>query len=577
MAFEDLNNQDQENQIPDQTQNPFFDMLSKYQGSDRPSPTVNDILAPQNDYEQQARNEAARSSGVTGPQAFSTYYPSMENNIQKGYYSGSMIGSNPLFAPASLFPYGLVDARQQALKAAADKKVAEMDAYKKKIQDISNKPPSTKHSSVNPYIKKKFYDGLNDWIVKAKKENPNSDPYQWLNQNPDFHKWMQGVNDLAKYEDQGADAVAKYEEAVSKGEIDDTPQNRKKLESWYRGDHIDGAFSPNGFDDLGAYNVLDLPKIRNVNKLAEEVGKSLPKDVIEGLPSITKGDDYDTIITKTKKAVNGTKALDAIKLAYETNYAGKTGAPDLEKFTKAVLSRVGEENTVDVKTASKHEDKSGLGFIMTAKDLKDGETEIVSTAGGTYGHDEQGNVIRTGDKRGTFGIQDYYPLPAGMKPFDMATTTNVMDIEGNNASSMIGNRQVIPSGVGNVYKVYKDGSPNNGKAIKESQIDQYKRDGYKIYVTPVAILTVLDKDGKDAGTVTTHIDDVSNGIEQRGKDGKYTNGVNVDLLKNRAQERQKEINKAPSVPTATKEQWKKAGWSDAQIDQGVKLGKISVK
>jgi hypothetical protein len=164
-----------------------------------------------------------------------------------------------------------------------------------------------------------------------------------------------------------------------------------------------------------------------------------------------------------------------------------------------------------------------------------------------------------------------------MKPFDMATTTNVMDIEGNNASSMIGNRQVIPSGVGNVYKVYKDGSPNNGKAIKESQIDQYKRDGYKIYVTPVAILTVLDKDGKDAGTVTTHIDDVSNGIEQRGKDGKYTNGVNVDLLKNRAQERQKEINKAPSVPTATKEQWKKAGWSDAQIDQGVKLGKISVK
>lgn len=551
-------------------QNPmqgYVDLLSQYSGNSNPQLYAQNFETPANDYESQLRGDAQGYAGATGPQAFSTYYPSMENNIQKGYYSGNMIGSNPIYAPATLYPYGMVDARRKALKDAADRKVAEMDAFKNKIQ--SAKAPTTQHKAVQPQITEAFYSGLNDWIKKSKNDNPNQDPYKALWGNPGFQQWMQNLNDVAGMEDQAVKHVADIEDASEKGEYALTPEIQRRLSDFKTGKHglLTASMNPEHSEE--ARKILSLGPVKDALKMAKLTSEHLESDVTEGGPSISSQGLYDILTTKKVTKPNDQRIKDAVDYAWKSLYGGREDLVGLSKneFYKLVAANHGKKVETDVKTVStKDGDGKGLGFQMSAQDLKDGETEIISSAGN--------------GKKGIFGIQDYYPLPAGIKPFEMASTTKVMDIEGNEAGSgkMIGNRQVIPSAVGNIYKIHKAGDKNDGKAIKESQIDQFKDQGYDIKVTPVAILTVLGigKDDKDH-TITAEIDDVSNGVEQRGKDGKYVGGVDTDVLKKRAADRQKEINERSSLPSGTKADWKEAGWSDEQIDQGVKMGKIRVK
>jgi len=60
-------------------------------------------------------------------------FPSASNNINKGSYSGSEVGSIPIYAPGQLVPFGAFDARQRALAGAAQQKVAqEADIFKQK-------------------------------------------------------------------------------------------------------------------------------------------------------------------------------------------------------------------------------------------------------------------------------------------------------------------------------------------------------------------------------------------------------------------------------------------------------------
>lgn len=541
----------------------YANLLAQYHGNSSPQLSTRDVMSPTNAYEQQVLGDQQQYTGNVGPQSFSTYYPSMENNINKGSYTGSMIGSNPIYAPSGLYPYGLVDARQKALKDAADKKAAEMDAFKNKIQ--SQHPKQSLHKAVNPQINEMFYKGLSDWQKKAEQDNPGKDPNKALWSNPKFHQWMDSINALSEYEDQGAKAVAQYEHDIKDGKHVDTPEGRQILNDWYSGKHGTLAFDPENFDKVGASNVFKLNALRDADQLANEAAQNIKLDVNDKVYT-DPGSTYDKIITTRDKSVDAVRLRSETENYYKNHFQGRSDAPSYETFAKMVSSRIAHEHTVKTQIVDNDNSKKGLGFQMTAADLKDGETEIISSAGN--------------GKKGTFGIQDYYPLPAGVKPFEMAGTTKIMDIEGKESGTgkMIGNRQVIPSGVGNVYKIHKPGDKNDGKAIKESQIDQFKNEGYDIKVTPVAILTVLGENKNDPDhTVTAEIDDVSNGVEQRGKDGKYVGGVNTDVLKSRAAERQKEINSKSNLPSATKEEWLQAGWNEDQINQGIKLGKIHVK
>lgn len=545
---------------PGQNNNPYADLLNKFSGNTAPQLTPAQVLAPQNDYEQQARNEASQLQQAGSPQSFNTYYPSMENNIQKGYYSGSMIGSNPIYAPAVLYPYGLVDARQKALKDAADKKVAELDAYKNKIKSIQ--APTTEHKAVQPEIQKQFYSGLNDWIDKAKKENPNGNPYKWLNENVDFHKWVDGVNNLSEYETQGAKSLAEYRKGVDDGKFVPTEDTKRREAAFLRGDHVKGAMTPEGFSDLGALSVLGMTGIKDPNALAEEVSKSLPEDIKESY-HISPEEKYDKIISNKHKSVNEQKAADVIRASYDAHYSGRKDAPNFDSYAKSVLSRKGEENTLNVQTIST-KDSDGHEFKMQDSDLT-GQTDII----GVHGPHKT---------EGAYTAYDHFVFPVGTKAIEVPSTSNMKDIEGGLVASkkMTGDRTLTPASVSNVITIHKDGDPNDGKAILDSQKDYFKERGFNLEVSPKVNLTVRNKKGEYMGTISTDIDDLSSAIGKVDKDGKYKSGVNVGLYKQKAAERQDQLNKN-SIPSASKQEWLSNGWNESQIEQAVKLGKIHVK
>lgn len=504
--------------------NPYADILGQYKGKTAPQLSVADF-APTSAGD-------PNYAGTIPAQAFSTYFPGEQNNIYKGSYSGSMIGSNPIYAPGQLMPYGLIDARQNALKQAADKKAAEQEAFAYRISNLRS--PETQHKAVQPEITNMFYKGLQEDISSAQKKYGN-DWAKNLWADPKFHQKIQTVKDVAGYEDVAVKHVAELEHGSETGEFAITPYIQDTIDNFKKGRY--GLMSMSSDPDMQekAKEIFKVQPMLDAVKTSARVAKAIEPDITEGYADISHQGLYD-ILTTTKTTKPSDKRIrDAVELSYKQMYGGREGAVPYDEYAKMVAANIGKKTETQTQTAST-KDGNGLGFQMSEKDLKDGETEIVGTLGG--------------GKKGSFGIQDYYPLPAGVKPFEMASTTKLMDVEGNNVGTgqMIGNKKVSPSGVGNIYKIYKPGEdPNNGKAIKEGQVDSFKNMGYKVQVTPVAILSILDQDekGKDfvSGTVTAEIDDVSNGVEQRGKDGKYSGGVNTDILKKRASERQAEIDK----------------------------------
>jgi hypothetical protein len=169
--------------------------------------TVNDIARFQLEdnpemvalLEEEQRLEAAPDA----PLAMSTYFPGATNNIVKGGYSGSEVGSISAYAPSTLFPVGILDARDAALKGAASRKAKAIDDFQK----LYGKSPETKRVAVQGELDKTYYSGLQQWIGNAK-ATYGSNWATALQADTKFQTWNQDMRTVARYEDGIVDFLA---------------------------------------------------------------------------------------------------------------------------------------------------------------------------------------------------------------------------------------------------------------------------------------------------------------------------------------------------------------------------------
>lgn len=100
-------------------------------------------------------------------------FPGMQENIIPGYYSGKIVGSNPLysFSAGGYFPYNIAQQRKRALNNAAILKVKQEKDARKQLEFDPNKTPSVYEEQYNNM----FYDQVqNLYKEKVNKYNGNS-------------------------------------------------------------------------------------------------------------------------------------------------------------------------------------------------------------------------------------------------------------------------------------------------------------------------------------------------------------------------------------------------------------------
>jgi len=267
---------------------PLAGVLDSFKGQKSPQISVDNFMPPSAGDQNYA--------GTIPAQSFSTYFPGMQNEINKGYYSGSIVGSNPIYAPSALMPYGLIDARQNALKGAADKKVAEQEAFANKISSLRS--PETQHKAVQPEITQMFYKGLQEDIGDAQQKY-GGDWAKKLWADPNFHKKLQTVKDVAGYEDVGVKHVAELEAASEKGEFALTPYIQDAIDNFKTGKFSLMSMSSDPEMQEKAKEIFKVQPMLDAVKTSARVAKAIEPDVYEGVANVSPAGLYD-ILTTTK-------------------------------------------------------------------------------------------------------------------------------------------------------------------------------------------------------------------------------------------------------------------------------------
>lgn len=531
--------------------NPYADMLSGLTGATNPQISTQQIGAPQNDYEKRIAAEQAQNSSASPVQDFYTYYPSMKNDVLKGMSLGPMTGSHGNYAPSGLYPYGLIDARQNALKSAADKKAAEMDAYRNKIQ--ANKAPVTKRTNVQGQITQDFYKGMNEFVDKARKDNPNADPYKSTYNNPEFHSWLQAQNDRVANETAGVESAAKFSANAEKAGNTVFQPQQEFLKKYLSGESeklissTDPKEREEGWSQMQKlHNLQAMPSVETVTK---QIKDTFEPDDIESLQGISHQGLYDMVTTGSTKGVKTPAAAarlkDYLHNVYESTYAGRedqTGFNE-DKFIKQATGIFGTTTKKTVQTVST---KDAEDFHMDENSLAKAPVSITSSTGQKGAAGE--------DKSAPFSMLNSYDIPAkSQTTFEMTIPSDAKDIDGEIVRQGIkGNVSAKIAKVGNSIIVHKSGSKADGKAIEESSIDNYKKAGFKFSVVPQASVTVIgyDDKGKVApgqnSTIAVGLNSIQNNVTKFNPDGSYKSGVNTPLLQKLAHEKEAELNIPPS-------------------------------
>lgn len=535
--------------------NPHAEMLSALTGSNRPEISTQQIRNPKNTEERAAKEDYHRKTLSANPvQPFDVYYPGETQNILKGTYSGSVVGSNPLFAPTGLYPYGLIDARQSALQAAADQKASEMDAFRSKI--LTQRPTTTR-TNVQPQITQDFYKGINDFAEKH-----NGD-YKAVYQDPEFQKWFADQNDRVANETAGVNSLAKFHTETEKpGFIKFAPQ--QQFEQQYLSGEAEKLISSTDPEDRAKgwqqmKMLHNLKSFEDPQKVVEEVVTKFQPDDIEKLNGVSKQELYDMITTKETKGTKNPEAFKRLNDHLDELYDQKYGDENKwqtgmgrDQFKKLAISQFGNTEKVTIQTPSTRE-AGGEEFKMDESSLSKDPIAIMSHVGTEKG-------------TGSFGLMNSYGIPAkSQKEFEMPVPHNAKDISGTIVQNKTtGNVTAKVAQVGNAIVVHKNGSVDNGKLIDPKDIDTFKKNGFTFTVEPKASITVQGYDNKghkdDAknGTIAVGLSSIENNVTQYNRDGSYKSGVNAPLLERLAKEQEDKLNstqKSERTKVTTKAQY----------------------
>ena len=155
------------------------------------------------------------------------FFPGKNQSINAGSYSGSEVGSIPIYAPqGELVPFAAYGARDRVIEKAAQEKMKDLMNYQKSIN-----PPETKLQGVNPALHDAYYNMLEQEQNRMKKQY-GRDWVKYANQDIEFQRKNQAYKDLATYHDQFVDQYANDDQEMKLGKFVPTEQyleTRKKI------------------------------------------------------------------------------------------------------------------------------------------------------------------------------------------------------------------------------------------------------------------------------------------------------------------------------------------------------------
>ena len=502
------------------------DVLAQFKG--QANPLYPSDIVPS--YEQKLQSDIDAYAGAIPAQAFSTYFPSMTNDIQKGSYSGRIIGNNPIYAPSALMPFGLIDARQNALKAAANKKALDNAAKAKKFQELTA-PPTTEHKAVQQDLQNNFYTWLADAQKKAKDKYPGKDMYSALMDDPQFSKELNFYKNLGEYETQLVKQTAEIQEGIKTGKYAETPFIRKRINEIYTGQHgmLSEALNPEGYQK--ALQQFNLAPVFDLLETSKAAAKDIQYDVFEGMANITPQEQYDMLTSTKTESVAKKRLDDIVEQTWKSRYEGKE---DLLNFTKAdlrdaILSNFAVKTTTTTQTASTSAGGGGLNFKFDPNAVEQ-ETKVINATG----TNANGNVNIKLD----IPTEDGYTMPkkitaklsTGAKWFDVG------DSQGGNVplSKTSGVKDVDLSEIRNFPM--KNGKILDKKALATA-IANKEAVEYKTFAVGSFMGDESTSDGYKQKTVIIPIDEVKGAVEQRDPQGKLIKGVDTKYYEEKAKSR----------------------------------------
>ena len=485
----------------------------------------------------------------TGMLPANAYYPDLHHNVGVGNYSGSVVGSNTLFAPGGgLVPLGMMDARDLAIQKAALQKQKQLDDFNKIYQR-----PVTKHAAIQENLTRAYIDGYQQFRNSAMKKAGGNAliANKILDNDPNFQQWNKGMQDTAKYHDAIVEHSAQLHADEKNPDFVLSPE-LKRLDSEILSGLAYQTTDP--FSDkakglhqkfLASKAIYDLDKAVNVG-----IDKAIPDITPDDIKYINKGKNQIAIDIE-REYFSPERIKDMVHTTYMQKYYGTDVSE--QDVLKAYQSKVGEK----IRRKLSHYDLYHKPDKDEEPDLIPAKTneanmifgKVLQT--GSNAADESGNNYRDAKyavyDQATFSKPVKTVIPLSAIATDLTTGKPVS--ESGNVTAEIG-------AVGNAL-VYKSKGAADKKfentLVDEDAPENVKKQAVYEPVVPVKY-TIQDDEGKKVEkSEWVPLKTIENAL--RGKGGK--NQKALDEIKTKAAQRTQQHQSKTAPVKSTSETKKK--------------------
>jgi len=284
--------------------------------------------------------QALAMKAAPKPLSNDQYMPGEAGSIQQGQVSGSIIGSQPLFAASNLIPFGMMDEYKRSAYEAESE-------YYKNFKTYLDKPLSKLRSKLdNPWAQPEFAGKIQQVTDKmldgyANKLGGNyMQAYVALQGDKNYQRTLEGFDQYANiYNNVYKDAVSTLSHAE---EPDKYYVSENQVASINKFIHSHDQLEKLSIDQLGR-NAEEFASKQSVFKLAEASTQGVKEDVNQFFaqhPDVNMSTDEQEAWVKTRITGDKDQAQNIINATVKANpWIGKDQA-QLDLFSQEVKNRV---------------------------------------------------------------------------------------------------------------------------------------------------------------------------------------------------------------------------------------------
>ena len=442
--------------------------LDSITGQERSTdPTINDIEsyypegvpAPKKNTNPFTPDGSDLSGQVTSPGAMTIaqenpLYATPYANINKGSYSGSIVGNIPIFVDSQMISFAPEQARQQQLQIAAAKKAKEI----KDLESELYKVPQLKNAPDQPEMNDMYINGIEKW-----KQMYGGDVVS-LQKDPRFIRWREDVKTAGKINDAAYEQYAQMGKEMDEGKKYFSPETRKSYQSFLGGLATLGDPTNPQAQNFTS-KAFKLNQSYDLDMAVDELKKGYEASVTETDPEkIGRGGIYD--ILQSTKTTGSQEEVDKLgKWLYKSKYEG-TGTFTEQEVINRVKDAIHVKTEKEWKTPTNQFAPRENKGDVTSYDVnqKEAVKNVLTTSRqgkGETSFDIQ-NVFKTSTTDQAKKIS--FPVGQGLKYTD-----------GTPVSGKAGYVEGNISDIG-VAKVYKPGLKLPVKVVKDGKTDYVTKD-----------------------------------------------------------------------------------------------------